>query len=93
MGEVIFEEFKGMGNLEVHLGRGLVDRRIFPSINVERSGTRKAKLFYHSDELRKILLLRRALPGMPPVQAWELLLGKLKKAGSNSEFLIGMAVG
>jgi transcription termination factor Rho len=93
MDEVIFEEFKGTGNMEVHLDRGLVDRRIFPSINVERSGTRKEELLYHPDELNKIVLLRRALTGVPPVEAMELLLGKLKKTGSNIEFLIGMAVG
>jgi transcription termination factor Rho len=93
MDEVIFEEFKGTGNMEVHLDRGLVDRRIFPSINIERSGTRKEELLYHPDELNKIVLLRRALTGVPPVEAMELLLGKLKKTGSNIEFLIGMAVG
>ena len=79
--------------MEVHLDRGLVDRRIFPSINVERSGTRKEELLYHPDELGKIVLLRRALTGVPPVEAMELLLGKLKKTGSNIEFLIGMSVG
>jgi transcription termination factor Rho len=92
MDEVIFEEFKGTGNMEVHLDRGLVDRRIFPSINIERSGTRKEELLYHPDELNKIVLLRRALTGVPPVEAMELLLNKLKKTGSNIEFLIGMAV-
>jgi transcription termination factor Rho len=92
MDEVIFEEFKGTGNMEVHLDRGLVDRRIFPSINIERSGTRKEELLYHPDELSKIVLLRRALTGVPPVEAMELLLNKLKKTGSNIEFLIGMAV-
>ena len=92
MDEVIFEEFKGTGNMEVHLDRALVDRRIFPSINVERSGTRKEELLYHPDELNKIVLLRRALTGVPPVESMELLLGKLKKTGSNIEFLIGMGV-
>ncbi|HEY6965133.1 MAG TPA: transcription termination factor Rho, partial [Erythrobacter sp.] len=72
MDEVIFEEFKGTGNMEVHLDRGLVDRRIFPSINVERSGTRKEELLYHPDELNKIVLLRRALTGVPPVESMEL---------------------
>jgi len=93
MDEVIFEEFKGTGNMEVHLDRGLVDRRIFPSINVERSGTRKEELLYHPDELGKIVLLRRALTGVPPVEAMELVLNKLKKTRSNIEFLLGMAVG
>ncbi|MBE0543252.1 MAG: transcription termination factor Rho [Verrucomicrobia bacterium] len=93
MDEVIFEEFKGTGNMEVHLDRALVDRRIFPSINIERSGTRKEELLYHPDELNKIVLLRRALTGVPPVEAMDLLLGKLKKTGSNIEFLLGMDVG
>ncbi len=92
MDEVIFEEFKGTGNMEVHLDRALVDRRIFPSINVEMSGTRKEELLYHPDELSRIVLLRRALTGVPPVEAMELLLGKLKKTKSNIEFLLSMTV-
>jgi transcription termination factor Rho len=92
MDEVIFEEFKGTGNMEVHLDRGLVDRRIFPSINIERSGTRKEELLYHPDEISRIVVLRRALTGVPPVEAMELLLNKLKKTGSNIEFLLGMAM-
>jgi transcription termination factor Rho len=92
MDEVIFEEFKGTGNMEVHLDRALVDRRIFPSINIERSGTRKEELLYHPDELNRVVLLRRALTGVPPVEAMDLLLGKLKKTRSNIEFLLGMAV-
>src|SRR5450432_3555422 len=93
MDEVIFEEFKGTGNMEVHLDRGLVDRRIFPSINVERSGTRKEELLYHPDEYSRVVMLRRALTGVPPVEAMELLLGKLKKHKSNIEFLLGMSMG
>jgi transcription termination factor Rho len=92
MDEVIFEEFKGTGNMEVHLDRALVDRRIFPSINIERSGTRKEELLYHPDELNRIVLLRRALTGVPPVEAMDLLLGKLKKNKTNIEFLLGMSV-
>jgi transcription termination factor Rho len=92
MDEVIFEEFKGTGNMEVHLDRHLVDRRIFPSINVELSGTRKEELLYHPDEHGKVVMLRRALTGVPPVEAMELLLTKLRKTGSNIEFLLGMAV-
>jgi transcription termination factor Rho len=92
MDEVIFEEFKGTGNMEVHLDRALVDRRIFPSINIERSGTRKEELLYHPDEYNRVVLLRRALTGVPPVEAMELLLGKLKKTRSNIEFLLGMSV-
>jgi transcription termination factor Rho len=90
MDEVIFEEFKGTGNMEVHLDRGLVDRRIFPSIFIERSGTRKEELLYHPDELNRVSMLRRALTGVPPVEAMELLLGKLKKTPSNIMFLLGM---
>ncbi len=93
MDEVIFEEFKGTGNMEVNLDRHLVDRRIFPSINIELSGTRKEELLYHPDEYNKVVILRRALTGVPPVEAMELLLGKLKKIRSNIEFLLTMAVG
>ena len=93
MDEVIFEEFKGTGNMEVHLDRHLVDRRIFPSINVELSGTRKEELLYHPDEYSRVVLLRRALTGVPPVEAMELMLGKLKKTKHNIEFLLGMGLG
>ena len=92
MDEVIFEEFKGTGNMEVHLDRALVDRRVFPSINIERSGTRKEELLYHPDEGSRVVVLRRALTGVPPVEAMELMLGKLKKTKSNIEFLLNMAV-
>jgi len=92
MDEVIFEEFKGTGNMEVHLDRALVDRRIFPSINIERSGTRKEELLYHPDEYQRIVLLRRALTGVPPVEAMELLLNKLRKTKSNIEFLLSLSV-
>jgi transcription termination factor Rho len=91
MDEVIFEEFKGTGNMEVHLDRQLVDRRIFPSINIELSGTRKEELLYHPDEYQRIVVLRRALTGVPPVEAMELLLGKLKKTRSNIEFLLTLS--
>jgi transcription termination factor Rho len=93
MDEVIFEEFKGTGNMEICLDRALVDRRIFPSINIERSGTRKEELLYHPDEYNKVVILRRALTGVPPVEAMELVLNKLKKTGSNIEFLLSMSVG
>ena len=91
MDEVIFEEFKGTGNMEVCLDRALVDRRIFPSINIERSGTRKEELLYHPDECSRVVILRRALTGVPPVEAMELLLNKLKKTRTNIEFLLGMS--
>ena len=92
MDEVIFEEFKGTGNMEVHLDRSLVDRRIFPSINIELSGTRKEELLYHEQELPRIVTLRRALTGVPAVEAMELLLGKLEKTENNVEFLLKMTV-
>ena len=90
MDEVIFEEFKGTGNMEVCLDRALVDRRIFPSINIEMSGTRKEELLYHPDEYNRVVLLRRALTGVPPVEAMDLMLNKLKKTGSNIEFLLSV---
>ena len=90
MDEVIFEEFKGTGNMEVHLDRSLVDRRIFPSINVEHSGTRKEELLYHPDEYDKVVVLRRALTGVPAVESMELLLNKLKKTKNNIEFLLSL---
>ena len=90
MDEVIFEEFKGTGNMEVHLDRGLVDRRIFPSINVALSGTRKEELLYHPDEYEKVTMLRRALTDVPAVEAMELLLSKLKQTPNNISFLMAL---
>jgi transcription termination factor Rho len=90
MDEVIFEEFKGTGNMEVHLDRALVDRRIFPSINIERSGTRKEELLYHPDEFNRVAVLRRALTSVPPVESMELLLNKLKKTPNNIMFLLSL---
>jgi transcription termination factor Rho len=92
MDEVIFEEFKGTGNMEVHLDRHLVERRIFPSINVGLSGTRREELLYHPQELDKVVLLRRALTGVPPVEAMELLLGKLKDTQNNIEFILSLDI-
>jgi transcription termination factor Rho len=90
MDEVIFEEFKGTGNMEVHLDRALVDRRIFPSINVAMSGTRKEELLYHPDELNKVAVLRRALTEVPAVEAMELLLSKLRETPNNIAFLMSL---
>ena len=78
MDDVIFEEFKGTGNMEVHLDRRLMDKRIFPTINIEQSGTRKEELLLEKDELQKVWLLRKALSQLNPVEAMELLLDKLK---------------
>lgn len=90
MDEVIFEEFKGTGNMEVVLDRHLAERRIFPSINIALSGTRKEELLYHPDEYSRIVLLRRALTGVPPVEGMEMLLSKLKQTRSNIEFLLSV---
>jgi transcription termination factor Rho len=90
MDEVIFEEFKGTGNMELCLDRNLVDKRIFPSLNIEKSGTRKEELLLHPDELSRIWILRRALNGIPPVEAMEMIINKLKKTKSNAEFLLSM---
>ena len=90
MDEVIFEEFKGTGNMELCLDRNLVDKRVFPSINVEKSGTRKEELLVHPEELGRIWILRRAINGVPPVEAMEMIVNRLKKTKSNAEFLMSM---
>ncbi|WP_420885325.1 transcription termination factor Rho [Candidatus Protochlamydia phocaeensis] len=90
MDEVIFEEFKGTGNMELVLDRRLADRRIYPSIDLIKSGTRKEELLYHPNELEKIYLLRQAVADLAPGDAMNLLLGRLKKTNSNVEFLLSM---
>jgi len=90
MDDVIFEEFKGTGNMEVHLDRRLMDKRVFPTINIEQSGTRKEELLLEKDELQKVWLLRKALSQLNPVEGMELLLDKLKLTRSNKEFLASM---
>lgn len=90
MDEVIFEEFKGTGNMEIHLDRALVEKRCYPAINISKSGTRKEELLYHKDEIPRIHALRKALSALPPVEAMELLQDRLKKTKSNVEFLLGM---
>lgn len=90
MDEVIFEEFKGTGNMELHLDRGLSDKRIFPAINIDRSGTRKEELIYHPDEMEKVYGLRRAMQGIPPVEAMEMFIKRLKKTKTNIEFLMSL---
>ena len=90
MDEVIFEEFKGTGNMETHLDRKLVEKRIFPSIDTNRSGTRKEELLLPPETLSKVWVLRRVLSGMATVDAAELLLGRMAKTRSNSEFLRSM---
>src|SRR3989440_552080 len=93
MDEVIFEEFKGTGNSEVILDRPITERRTFPSIDVQRSSTRKEELLLSKDELNKVYLLRNFLADMPPVEAIEFLLERLKRTKTNNEFFATMAAG
>lgn len=90
MDEVIFEEFKGTGNMEVVLDRRLADRRTYPAVDLIKSGTRKEELLYHPDELEKIYILRQAVADLSPIDAMNLLLGRLKKTKNNVEFLLTM---
>ena len=90
MDEVIFEEFKGTGNMELNLDRSLVDKRIFPSINIERSGTRREELLLHPDELQRVWVMRKALSGILAVEQMELIVKRLKDTKSNAEFLMSM---
>ena len=91
MDDVIFEEFKGTGNLELHLDRKLVDKRIFPAIDINRSGTRKEELLLSKDELNRVWVLRKVLNPLSATESMELLLEKLSKAKSNSVFLKSMS--
>jgi transcription termination factor Rho len=93
MDEVIFEEFKGTGNMEIHLDRKLTDRRVFPSIDIIKSGTRKEELLLVKEDLNRVYVLRKVLNPLSPVEAMELLLSKLAKTKSNSDFLNSMANG
>jgi transcription termination factor Rho len=90
MDEVIFEEFKGTGNMELHLDRRLVDKRIWPAIDVNRSGTRKEELLLNPEELRRIYILRKVLSDMNPAEAMELLVNRMARTKSNGEFLMSM---
>ncbi len=87
MDDVIFEEFKGTGNMELHLDRKLVDRRVFPAIDIDRSGTRKEELLMSKNQLNKVWILRKILNQMSTVEAMELLTDKMSKSKSNEEFL------
>jgi transcription termination factor Rho len=87
MDEVIFEEFKGTGNMELHLERRLVDKRIWPAIDVNASGTRREELLLSPEDLRRVWMLRKVLSEMNPAEAMELLLGRLRRHRSNNEFL------
>jgi transcription termination factor Rho len=88
MDELIFEEFKGTGNMEIVLDRRLSDRRIYPAIDINRSGTRKEELLFTPDEIKRIWMLRKVLNEMDPVEAMEMLLQKMKKTRVNGEFLL-----
>ncbi|OLC35386.1 MAG: transcription termination factor Rho [Acidobacteria bacterium 13_1_20CM_2_55_15] len=93
MDDVIFEEFKGTGNMEIGLDRKLVDKRVFPAIDINRSGTRKEELLVPKDELNRIWILRKVLNPLSTVEAMELLLDKMGKNKSNAEFLASMSGG
>ncbi len=90
MDEVIFEEFKGTGNMELHLDRRLADRRVFPSLDVTRSGTRKEELLVTDEEMKRMWLLRRVLNDMNPLEAMEMVKEKIKQFKSNHDFLMSM---
>jgi len=92
MDEVIFEEFKGTGNMELHLDRKLADRRLFPAIDITRSGTRKEELIVNPDEIKRMWMLRKVLNEMNPVEAMELLKNRLAKSKTNAEFLMTMNI-
>jgi transcription termination factor Rho len=87
---VIFEEFKGTGNMEVHLDRKLSDKRVFPSIDINKSGTRKEELLMDAVELNRVWVLRKVLQPLGPVDSMELLLEKINETETNEEFLLSM---
>jgi len=91
MDDVIFEEFKGTGNMEIHLDRKLVDKRVFPAIDVNKSGTRKEELLLPKEELNRVWVLRKVLSPLSSVETMELLLDKMNKTRSNAEFLGSMS--
>jgi transcription termination factor Rho len=93
MDEVIFEEFKGTGNTELHLDRRMVEKRIWPAIDVNKSGTRREELLMDEEELRRVWILRRVLNDMNPVEAMELLVNRMKRTKTNAEFLLSMNLG
>ena len=92
MDEVIYEEFKGTGNMELHLDRNLADRRIWPALDITKSGTRKEELLLDPEELRRIRVIHRMLNEMNPIESVELLRDRLSKTKTNAEFLMGINV-
>ena len=93
MDDVVFEEFKGTGNMEVHLERKLVEKRVFPAIDINRSGTRKEELLLPKDDLNRVWILRKVLNSLSAVETMELMLDKLSKKKNNGEFLASMSNG
>ena len=90
MDEVIYEEFKGTGNMEVHLERKIAERRIFPAINILRSGTRREDLLTEKEELQRMVALRKVVSDMDEISATELVISKLKNTKTNEEFFSSM---
>jgi transcription termination factor Rho len=90
MDDIIFEEFKGTGNMEIHLDRKLVDKRVFPAIDIQKSGTRKEELLLPREDLNRIWVLRKVLQPLSQVESMELLLDKMGKTKSNADFLAAM---
>jgi transcription termination factor Rho len=90
MDDVIFEEFKGTGNMEILLDRKLVDKRVFPAIDIQKSGTRKEELLLAKEDLNRVWVLRKVLNPLSPVEAMELLLDKMAKTRSNADFLAAL---
>ena len=90
MDEVIFEEFKGTGNMEIMLDRALADKRIYPAIDINRSGTRREEKLMDEEEHRRVCLLRRALHDLNAPDAMDMLVEKLRKTQNNAEFLLGI---
>jgi len=88
MDEVIFEEFKGTGNMELHLDRTLVEKRVYPAIHILKSGTRRDDLLYHPDEFQRVILLRKKLGQLPAIEAMEVLVNTLKATRTNAELLL-----
>jgi transcription termination factor Rho len=90
MDEVIYEEFKGTGNMELHLDRKVAEKRVYPAINIRRSGTRREERLISEDELQRMWILRKLLHGMEDTQAIEFLIDKLKDTKTNEEFFMSM---
>jgi transcription termination factor Rho len=91
MDEVIFEEFKGTGNMEIHLDRRLMDKRVFPAMDINRSGTRKEELLIPRESLQRIWILRKLLSQLNAVEAMEFVLDKMQGTKDNHEFLTSMS--